>query len=59
VRYRRKAPLVALSDALDRYQKPTDPRRKYAWRDLHRVLLSKPKSRRRVNGRLVRLEVRP
>jgi len=56
VRYRRKAPLAALG----RCSMGCEFRKyRHALRDLRRVLLCPAKSRRRINGRLVRLEVRP
>lgn len=56
MKYRREAPFAALGRATN-----LNNRRlwRYALRDVRRVLWYSPKSRRRVNGRLVRLEVRP
>jgi len=57
VRYRREVPFAALGHAsrLGAHS----PQYRHALRDMRRVLWSQPKSRRRVNGRLVKIEVRP
>ena len=57
MRYRREVPFAALGHAsrLGAHS----PQYRHALRDMRRVLWSQPKSRRRVNGRLVKIEVRP